>query len=107
MKPADCCGSLPSGDHGNDQHLQAAEVPSCAERLQPLGCLRPSVCVGLRAEELHSSNRLHLSEHPRWRAQALELTCVGMMTRFQTVKKKGYKCGNHMNMKINGGVTEI
>lgn len=63
-----------SGGDGDDEHLQAAEVPAGAEWLQPLDDLRPPVYTGLPAEELHSSNRQHLPERPRWRTQAVEVT---------------------------------
>lgn len=73
------CRLFSSGDHGNNEHLQAAEVQAGAERLQPLHYHWAPLCVGLPAEGLHPSDRQYLQEYPRGRAQAIGLTGLGMM----------------------------
>jgi len=61
-----------SGCHGDDEHLQAAEVPAGAERLRPGRHLRPALRAGLPAAELRSPHGEHLPQHHGRRTQAVE-----------------------------------
>lgn len=82
---------FPTGGHGNDKYLQTAEVPACAEWFQSLNNLCSSLCDRLPAEDVHSSYRKSLPEHPSWRTQAVALISTDFMKLVKTMHKERQK----------------
>lgn len=84
------------GVYGVDGHLQAAEVQSGEERLQPCHRLWPTLLLRLHGEMLHSPHRLHLWQHSIGSAKAVGQTWLKALLYWQpnglAVLKEDLEC---------------
>lgn len=59
------------GINGNDGNLQAAEIQSSGERIQPFNKLQPALFPGLLREKLRSPHEHAVRQYCGWRAEAI------------------------------------
>lgn len=93
----------PPGGDGDDQHLQAAEVPAGAEWIRPLQDPGPPLRPGLPAGELRSSDGRRLPEHPVRRAQALDSRVQRRFRGFPIFGGRHRDCGSEVFLRLTRG----